>query len=85
MAAPPEDKRPPVAVAMEWVSRITTVALTMVLPAGLGYSVDQRWGTAPWLLVVGACGGLVLGVMQLLSMVDGSKSTRARRSRDRTS
>lgn len=73
MSVPPEEKRPPMAVAMEWVSRITTVSLTMVLPAGGGYLIDQRWGTGPWLLVLGAGGGLIVGMMQLMAMVDGSK------------
>ena len=81
MAAPhddnrAEDKRPPVAVAMEWVSQITTVALMMVLPAGAGYWVDKRLGTDPWLLVFGAVGGLVIGMMQLLRMVDGLRRKR---------
>ena len=85
MAAPPEDKRPPMAVAMEWVSRITTVALTMVLPAGGGYWIDQRLGTAPWLLILGAGGGLVFGMMQLLAMVGGVKQKKRNGSHDRTS
>jgi len=69
----PEDKRPPMAVAMEWVSQITTVAVMMVLPAWGGYWADEKLGTNPWLLMLGAGGGLVLGMMQLLRLVDGSR------------
>lgn len=72
MDRPPEDRRPPIAVAMEWVSRITSVSVTMVLPAGIGYLLDRWLGIAPWLLIVGAAGGLVLGFLQLLRMVGGS-------------
>ncbi|MGQ0634889.1 MAG: AtpZ/AtpI family protein [Planctomycetaceae bacterium] len=80
MSAPPDDRRPPVAVAMEWVSRITTVALTMVLPAWAGYWCDGRFGTGPWLLILGAGGGMAIGMLQLLSFVD--KSNKKKRSRN---
>ncbi|MSR58568.1 MAG: AtpZ/AtpI family protein [Planctomycetaceae bacterium] len=79
------DKRPPMAVAMEWVSRITTVALMMVLPAGGGYWLDQRCGTGPWLLVLGAGGGLILGMMLLMAMVDGAKRNKTSGRHDKTS
>jgi len=61
------------AVGMAWVSQITSVALMMALPAGAGYWVDLKVGTAPWLLVLGAGVGLVVGLMQLLRMTDRSR------------
>lgn len=71
------DQRPPIAVAMEWVSRITSVALMMVLPAWGGHWLDGKLGTGPWLLSVAALGGLVLGMTQLMHMVDsGRKRTK---------
>ena len=39
------------AQAVEWVSKITTVALEMVLPAIGGRYLDQRLGTQYWALV----------------------------------
>ena len=53
------DERPnrdPLAAAMEWVAKITTVGLEMVLPAVGGKYLDSRLGTTYWVLV-----GLVLG------------------------
>ena len=62
------------AVAMQWVSRITTVSLEMVLPAALGYWLDGRWGTTPWLVSVGAVLGFTVGIRHLLEMTRaGSK------------
>lgn len=77
MSVPPDDRRPPMAVGMEWVSQITSVALMMALPAGAGYWVDQKIGTAPWLLVLGAGVGLVVGLMQLLRMTDRSRRVKS--------
>jgi F0F1-type ATP synthase assembly protein I len=62
------------AVAMMWVQQITTVSLEMVLPAGLGYWLDQKWGTSPWMILVGAVFGMVAGMWHLLHMVGATKS-----------
>lgn len=56
-------------VAMEWVSRITSVSMMMVLPALCGYGLDRVLATDPWLVVAGAVFGSVLGMMQLLQLV----------------
>ena len=48
--------------------RVTTVGLEMVLPAVLGYFLDQRWGTEPWLVVTGATLGFIVGFRHLLAM-----------------
>lgn len=53
-------------VAMEWVHRITGVSLQMVLPAALGYWLDSRWGTEPWLVAIGAVLGFIVAMRQLL-------------------
>jgi F0F1-type ATP synthase assembly protein I len=81
VSVPPNDRRPTMAVAMEWVSRITSVALMMTLPAGAGYWGDQHLGSAPWLLVLGAAVGLVMGMMQLLRMTAPARRGASRRSR----
>lgn len=67
--------RPPLVTAYRWVSQITTVSLEMVLPAVLGDWLDKRWGTAPWLVVVGAMLGFATGMRHLLQMVKGSSQT----------
>jgi len=37
-------------------------ALSEVLGAGVGYWLDTRWGTLPWMLLAGVCGGFGLGM-----------------------
>jgi len=68
------DGRPPMVVAMQWVSGITTVSLEMALPAGLGYLADERWGTEPWLTSVGALFGFIVGFRHLLQLVAKDQS-----------
>lgn len=71
MTDPIQDQRPPMVVAMHWVSQVTTVGLEMSLPAGLGYWLDLRWGTLPWLVSLGGLLGFGLGMWHLLKMVKG--------------
>jgi len=52
---------------MEWVSKITTVALEMVLPGIGGRYLDQRFGTQHWALV-GLVVGFSVGMWHLLQM-----------------
>ncbi len=66
MAPSDGDKRSPMAVGMELYSQIFSIAVMMALPAGVGYWVDSRLGSSPWLLIAGAAFGLVGGMVQLL-------------------
>ena len=52
---------------MEWVAKITTVALEMFLPALGGRYLDTRLGTNYWALV-GLVLGMSLGFWHLLQM-----------------
>ena len=52
---------------MEWVAKITTVALEMVLPAVGGNYLDGWLGTKYWVLI-GVVVGMVLGLWHLLQM-----------------
>lgn len=58
----------PLAKAMEWVARITTVALMMVLPGLGGWWLDGRLHTT-YLVAIGFGLGLVMGVAFLLRIV----------------
>lgn len=81
------DKRHPVAVAMEWVSKITSVALEMIIPGLVGFWLDQRWGTQ-FLAPVGFIFGVSAGLWHLILLTrtvsparkhgsnDGSRSFR---------
>lgn len=66
-------RKPPLAAAMEWVAKITTVALEMALPAIGGGYLDTRLGTNYWALV-GVVVGVVGGMWHLLQMTRPRKS-----------
>lgn len=66
---PRQDSEPPMVAASRWVSEIINIALQMCLPVGGGFWLDNRWGTSPWLVVLGACLGLLIagaGFTQLI-------------------
>lgn len=73
----PGGNQHPLAVAMEWVAKITTVGLEMALPAIGGAFLDRRLGTSYWALV-GLVLGVVGGMWHLLQMTAAD----ARRSRE---
>jgi hypothetical protein len=79
MKVPSGDPRPPLAVAMEWVSQITTVVAEMVLPGLAGGWLDNRWGTG-FLALLGFALGLTVGIWHLIVMtrprVEGSPTSR---------
>jgi F0F1-type ATP synthase assembly protein I len=62
------DPRSPLAVAMEWSSRVTGIALEMVLPALVGFWLDQRLGTRMVFLMLGAAVGFAAGMWQLIKL-----------------
>jgi len=62
------EKRPPIAVAFEWVSRITTVAFEMVLPGLGGVWADQQLGTRVVFTLIGFAAGLTLAIWHLMRM-----------------
>lgn len=62
-----EEQRLPLAIAMEWVSRITTISLEMVLPGIFGQWLDARWGTS-YLVLVGFALGLTTGLWHLIAL-----------------
>ncbi len=64
--ADPSDDRSPLAGAMQWTSRITGVALEMVVPALLGYWLDQELGIRGVFLLLGAALGFILGIRTLV-------------------
>ncbi len=69
MGLPDQDSEPPMVVASRWVHQITTIAFEMALPAGLGFWLDRRWGTSPWLVVLGACLGFYVAGMSLAQLI----------------
>jgi len=53
---------------MQWATQVTTISLEMALPALGGYWLDQRWGTGPWLVIVGALLGFAVALGHLLQI-----------------
>lgn len=64
----PTDDRSPMAQAIAWSSRITTVSLEMVLPGVAGYWIDQKLGTVMLFLVLGVIFGMVAGLIHLVRL-----------------
>ncbi|MCU0960772.1 MAG: AtpZ/AtpI family protein [Pirellulaceae bacterium] len=67
MITPPDDRAPWVR-AYDWAARGITVAGSMVVPGLIGYYLDTRWGTRPWIMMVGFAAGVALGIVQLVRM-----------------
>lgn len=68
MSGAPKDDRPPMVAAMQRAHQVTSISLEMALPAGLGYWLDQRWGTEPWLVIVGALLGFGLMMLHIVAI-----------------
>ena len=64
---PTPDNRHPVAVAAEWVSRITAIAIEIVVLIWLGRWLDGKLGTSYWAFI-GLVLGPVVGFWHLLTM-----------------
>ena len=62
------DDRPPMALAIEWSTRLMAVGLEMALPAGGGYWLDLRNGTKPLFVILGAVLGFALGMFHLMQI-----------------
>jgi len=64
----PSDDHSSYAHAMQWVSRITSIAMEMVLPIVIGYWIDQRLGTKIVFLLLGLVLGFATGMWQLIKL-----------------
>jgi len=69
---PSSDNRSPMARATEWSSRVTSIALCMVVPGLVGYWLDLQWGTKPALLIGGVILGFISGLWQLIKLASES-------------
>lgn len=73
MGSSRRDEREALAQAYVLAHQVFSIGLTAAVPAGIGYWCDRRWGTAPWLLIVGT----VLGFVCMLSELIGLTRPRA--------
>ncbi len=60
------DDRPPMAIAIEWSTRLMVIGLEMAIPPAGGYWLDVRVGTFPVFVILGAILGFVGGMFHLL-------------------
>jgi len=63
-------RRPPSLREMGILLALGQVGMEMVVPIGVGYLADRALGTLPWLAVVGAVLGFVIGIVHLLVLVN---------------
>jgi hypothetical protein len=71
------DGRSATARAAEWVSRVTTISLEMVLPGLAGYWLDTRLETGVVFLLVGFAVGGYLAFLQLRAIARQTKNRSA--------
>jgi F0F1-type ATP synthase assembly protein I len=68
---------------IEWSTRITTLGFELALPAALGYWLDVKLGTGPWLLIVGALLGFLAFMTHLLQIAKETSRSDGRKNLDR--
>ncbi len=68
MVIPPQKDRLLLVAALQWASRLTTIALEMVLPGLGGFWLDQWLGTGVVFLILGVIAGFWLGLSHLLQI-----------------
>lgn len=69
---PPRDERPPLALAMEWLAKVTTVVSEMVLPGVFGFWLDKSWKTS-YCGLIGVALGFTVGLAHLIQMAKTMK------------
>ena len=76
----PVDDRSPMAKSLSKVSEITAICLLMIVPALVGYLIDQKIGTGFILTLIGLLIGMVGSVLQLMQLVKSTNQTMSGRS-----
>jgi F0F1-type ATP synthase assembly protein I len=61
--------RPPLAEAMRLAQVGTMLVAPMLGLGGIGYFLDGRWGTGPWLMVAGLLLGMAGGFVNFVQIV----------------
>lgn len=83
---PPRQTGRATAEAFAWVSRITSVGLSLVLPVAAGYGIGWWFGTVVWGLLVGTLLGMAAAATQFASLMrDLSAKLPDEKSRDEKS
>ena len=67
------DGRSSVARGYVLADRVFTIAMQMALPPAIGWWVDGKLKTSPWLLAAGAVLGFVASLLQLIKLAKDSE------------
>ena len=76
------DDRSPMAVAVQWSSRIMTVSLEMVVPGLAGLWIDRRLETTPLVTLVGFAVGLTMGIWHLIRLTRSQNKVSSRQAHE---
>lgn len=74
MSSPSPERQPPMAIAMRWVTQISTGGFLLALPCLGGWWLDGQFKTSPWCLIAGGLFGLVMSFLHILSITGAMKS-----------
>ncbi len=75
------DRRSPLAEAMRYAQVGTMLVAPIAVLGGIGYALDRKLGTKPWLLLLGMLLGMAAGFMNFFRLVlQTPESDRERRS-----
>lgn len=67
--------RPPLAEAMRLAQLGTMLVAPMLGLGAVGYFLDRRWGTRPWLMVAGLLLGMAGGFVNFVQIVTSLKDS----------
>ena len=65
MPRPRQNGQSGLAVGMYWATRISSIGFAMVVPTVVGYWLDSKWGTSPWLVLMGASLGFATAMLDV--------------------
>lgn len=68
MPRSPDDGPASFARGLVWASQITSLGLELALPILVGYLLDQRWNTKPWLFLTGALLGISVFTLNVVRL-----------------
>jgi F0F1-type ATP synthase assembly protein I len=66
------------ALAASWSAMITTISMEMVVPIALGYWIDTWLGTRVVFVILGAIGGMTLGMFHLVRLLANSPAKKGK-------
>ena len=69
------DGRNAVARGYVLATRVTSIGIQMALPPTIGWWLDTRWATTPWLTIVGVILGFTVSMLELLKLARDSEDS----------